>query len=99
MQVQSWAIRSPKEEHDNQPVFLPGNLHGKKGLVSYSPGGHKESDTFVTKHAMSASSGINNFLFLSPFLNKNIIHIKQQYLSHYTKGSWGVYSTCVSKNN
>ena len=28
----------------------------------------------VTKHAMSASSGINHFLFLSPFLNKNIKH-------------------------
>ena len=26
------------------PVFLPGKSHGQKNLVSYSPGGHKESD-------------------------------------------------------
>ena len=27
------------------PVFLPGESHGQRGLVGYSPGGHKESDT------------------------------------------------------
>ena len=27
------------------PVFLPGKLHGQRSLVSYSPWGHKESDT------------------------------------------------------
>ena len=26
------------------PVFLPGKSHGKRGLVRYSPWGHKESD-------------------------------------------------------
>ena len=27
------------------PVFLPGEFHGQRSLVSYSPWGHKESDT------------------------------------------------------
>ena len=27
------------------PVFLLGELHGQRGLVVYSPQGHKESDT------------------------------------------------------
>ena len=32
------------------PVFLPGEFHGQKSLVGYSPWGHKESDrTKVTK--------------------------------------------------
>ena len=26
------------------PVFLPGEFHGQRGLVGYSPWGHKESD-------------------------------------------------------
>ena len=27
------------------PVFLPGEFHGQRRLVGYSPQGHKESDT------------------------------------------------------
>ena len=27
------------------PVFLPGESHGQRNLVGYSPWGHKESDT------------------------------------------------------
>ena len=26
------------------PVFLPGEIHGQRSLVGYSPWGHKESD-------------------------------------------------------
>ena len=26
------------------PVFLPGEFHGQRNLVGYSPWGHKESD-------------------------------------------------------
>ena len=37
------------------PVFLPGKFHGQRSLVSYSPWGHKESDT--TEHAWTVSSG------------------------------------------
>jgi len=35
------------------PVFLPGESHGQRNLVSYSPWRHKESDmTEVTGRAM-----------------------------------------------
>ena len=27
------------------PIFLPGEFHGQRSLVGYSPWGHKESDT------------------------------------------------------
>ena len=30
------------------PVFLPGEFHGQRSLVGYSPGGLKESDTTNT---------------------------------------------------
>ena len=34
------------------PVFLPGQSHGQRSLVGYSPGGQKESETNeVTEHA------------------------------------------------
>ena len=34
------------------PVFVPGESHGQRSLVGYSPRGHKESDmTEVTWHA------------------------------------------------
>ena len=33
------------------PVFLPGESHGQRSLVGYSPWGHKESDvTEVADH-------------------------------------------------
>ena len=32
------------------PVFLPGESHGQRSLVGYSPRGHKESDTTERFH-------------------------------------------------
>ena len=38
--------RSPGEGNGNPlPVFLPGEFHGQRSLVGYSPWGCKESDT------------------------------------------------------
>ena len=31
-----------------RPVFLPGESHGQRSLVGYSPWGHKESDMTIT---------------------------------------------------
>ena len=36
--------RSPGKGYGN-PVFLPGEFHGQRSLVGYSPWGHKEVDT------------------------------------------------------
>ena len=38
--------RSPGGGHDNtRPLFLPGDPHGQRSLVGYSPQGQKELDT------------------------------------------------------
>ena len=42
--------RSPGEGNGNSPVFLPGEFHGLRSLVGYSPWGHKESDTTERLH-------------------------------------------------
>ena len=36
--------RSPRREWLPAPVFLPGEVHGQRSLVGYSPWGCKESD-------------------------------------------------------
>ena len=44
--VQSLDQEEPLEkEMATTPVFLPGEFHGQKNLVGYSPWGCKESDT------------------------------------------------------
>ena len=44
--VQSLGWEDPLEkEMAPTPVFLPGESHGQRNLVGYSPWGRKESDT------------------------------------------------------
>ena len=43
--------RSPGEgKWQPTPVFLPGESHGRRSLVGYSPRGRKESDTTKRLH-------------------------------------------------
>ena len=43
--------RSPRGHDNPRPLFLPGDPHGQRSLVGYSPWGHKESDmTKATEH-------------------------------------------------
>ena len=45
--------RSPGEGNGNPPpVFLPGESHGRRSLVGYSPWGHKESDMTEQLHLL-----------------------------------------------
>ena len=40
-----WVRKIPRrKEWQPTPVFLPGEIHGQRTLVGYSPWGHKESD-------------------------------------------------------
>ena len=40
-----WVGKMPwRREWQPTPVFLPGESHGQRSLVGYSPGGCKESD-------------------------------------------------------
>ena len=44
-----WVKKIPRRRAwQPTPVFLPGESHGQRSLVGYSPRGHKESDT--TEH-------------------------------------------------
>ena len=48
--------RSPGGGHG---LFLPGESHGQRSLVGYSPCGYKESDTpEVTEHAHTPTLGL-----------------------------------------
>ena len=41
-----WVGRIPwRRAWQPPPVFLPGEFHGQRSLVGYSPQGHKASDT------------------------------------------------------
>ena len=41
-----WVRKIPwRREWQPTPVFLPGESHGRRSLVGYSPQGYKESDT------------------------------------------------------
>ena len=48
--VQETRVQSPGQEDALEkgwlptPVFLPGEFHGQRSLVGYSPWGHKELD-------------------------------------------------------
>ena len=41
-----WVRKIPwRRKWQPTPVLLPGEAHGQRGLVGYSPWGHRESDT------------------------------------------------------
>ena len=51
IQVQSLGWEDPLEkEVATTPVLLPGESHGRRSLVGYSPWGHKESDMTKRLH-------------------------------------------------
>ena len=57
--------RSPGEAWQPTPVFLPGESHGQRRLVGYSPWGHKELDmterlSTVLYNLKVANEKINN---------------------------------------
>ena len=46
MQVRYLGREDPLEEDvQSTPVFVPGEFHGQRSLVGYSPWGHKDSGT------------------------------------------------------
>ena len=50
------------------PVFLPGEFHGQRNLVGYSPWGHKESDTteWLRTHTHTRPILIHNLFLMAP---------------------------------
>ena len=41
-----------EKEMETTPVFLPGESHGRRSMVGYSPWGRKESDTTERLHLL-----------------------------------------------
>ena len=52
-----WVGKIPwKRERQPTPIFLPGESHGQRSLVGYSPRGHEELDrTRLKRHSMRGS--------------------------------------------
>ena len=46
------------------PLFLPGESHGQRSLVGYSPWGHKELDTTERLHFLSLSCIAGRFFII-----------------------------------
>ena len=58
-QVQSLGWEDPLEKEMAILVFLPGESHGQRSLVGYSPWGHKESD--LTERLTLSGDGGDSF--------------------------------------
>ena len=53
-QVRSWVGKIPwRRQWQPTPVLLPGESHGGRSLVGYSPWGHKELDTTERLHSLT----------------------------------------------
>ena len=59
-----WVRKIPwNRAYQSTSVFLPGEFHGQRRLMAYSPQGGKELDmTEVTQHTCTCCSSIFNFL-------------------------------------
>ena len=53
--VRSLGQEDPLEKVMATPVFLPGESHGRRSLVGYSPHDRKESDTTERLHSVTHS--------------------------------------------
>ena len=72
--LNSWVRKSPwRKKCLPTPVFLPGEFHGQRSLVGYSPWGHKESDT-AKRLTLSLSLNIKSKLQSS----LDILHTKNR---------------------
>ena len=79
IRVQSLGWEDPLEkEMQPTPVSLPGESHGQRNLVGYSPWGRKEWDTTEHKQPLVTDSpSFLSFLFLQGSLQhfQNIFHL------------------------
>ena len=74
MQVQPPGQEDPwRRKWQPTPVFLPGESHGQRSLVGYSPWGHKELDTSEHK------TELNSFFFFFRTLFFRLILLCKKY--------------------
>ena len=102
-QFDLWVWKIPwRRAWQPTPVFLPGESHGQRSLVGYSPQGHTESDTTeATQHTCMAhtlvlekSTGKGNKLGYFPFSVRTEIVIL--FIINFSKATGYIY---VIRNN
>ena len=70
MWVQSLGREDPRRRKwQPTPIFLPGESHGQRSLVGYSPWGHKESDKRAHTRKYSGITVLSCFLKYSSELS------------------------------
>ena len=68
-------VVSAKSWHPT-PVLLPGESHGQRSLVGYSPRGRKELDTTEQLHSPTHSSNLDSSLcFIEPGISHDVLCI------------------------
>ena len=61
-----WVGKIPwRRKWQPTPVFLPGESHGQRSLVGYSPQGHKESDMTERLHTHNVQAGTGSLCLRS----------------------------------
>ena len=70
-----WVGKIPwRREWHPTPVLLPGESHGQRSLVGYSPWGDKEYDNLVTEQQRAQTLQHCNFISLHPS-SKNVLMV------------------------
>ena len=90
----AWVGKIPwKKKWQPTPVFLPGQSHGQRSLVGYSPWGHKEPDT--TEQLTQLICICSSFCFQwVVFLYKMLSVFSYVYLPSIYLLWWGVHIFC-----
>ena len=85
-----WFIKviSWRRKWQPTPVFLPGESHGRRSLVGYSPRGRKESDTTERLHLK-----ISNSLLYHQYPKLSGSYISIRMLGHKWETMWRIICT------
>ena len=95
----SWVWKIPwRREWLTSPMFLPGESHGQRSLVGYSPRGCKELDTTELAHVCTHwtlwSSGPKGLSFCEVLVTSYPCPVNR----HLRKDSWRLFQCLFSSN-
>ena len=77
------------------PVFLPGESHGQRSLVGYSPWGHKSRTRLRTKPPPPPTCGVEYlFMYLFDIINIFFGQVPLQIFCSFEKNKPGCLSSC-----
>ena len=93
-----------RREWQSSPVFLPGESHGQRSLVGYSPGGRKESDTTerLTQGGKGERNKLGNWVWhthIYVYIHICKIHIHICKIDNYQCESWTIKKVECRRSN